>query len=244
MSDGGFAMQNLTMNGSYRYSKEVSAVAERSLKPVAVDYITGEVTFSMDEGIFADYINAEHSAIKAAVSKDSDFPFDLETFKKYCNTLVVSRIAWVTGKSNLLIVRPEDGTTCPALLAQVMMNIGRVADDSLGIQLEPAFAEDEQKVKDGCLSKEEMAKISYYLRRIEKYVGAQGYLKDKSGSWEFMTMQLVDNQIRAPRNAAHPAYSLLAAVTGNKTLVSALSPRVKYGDMDVFKSLVWQLTSI
>lgn len=237
-------MLNLNLNGSYRYSKEVSAIAERSLKPVAVDYITGEVTFSMEEGIFADYISAEHCAIKAAVSHVSDFPFELDTFMKYCNTLVVSRIAWVIGKPTLLIVRPEDNITCPALLAQVLMNIGRVSDDSIGIQLEPAFSADDQTVKDGCLTKAEMEKISYYLRRIEKYVGAQGYLKDKSGSWEFMTMQLVDNQIRAPRNAAHPAYSLLAAVTGNKTLVSALSPRVKYGDMDVFRGLVWQLTSI
>ena len=237
-------MQNLNLNGSFRYSKEVSAIAERSLKPVALDYTTGEVTFSMEEGIFKDYIYAEHSAIMAAVNDESEFPFDLETFKKYCNTLVVSRIAWVLGKTNLLIVRPEDPITCPALLAQVMMNIGRVSDDSIGVQLEPGFSESDHEVVKGCLTKEEMQKISFYLRRIEKYVGAQGYLKDKSGSWDFMTMQLVDSQIRAPRNAAHPAYSLLAAITGNKTLVSALSPRVKYGDMELFKGLVWQLTSI
>lgn len=237
-------MKELILNGTYRYSKEVSAIAEKSLKPVAVDYTTGEVTFSLSEGMFADYINAEHCAIMAAVRSNDDFPFDLATFKKYCNTLLVSRIAWVLGKTNLLIVRPEDGTTCPALLSQVLMNIGLVSDDSIGIQLKPAFSDTDAKVKAGCLSETKMQEISYYLRRIENYVGAQGYLKDKSGSWEFMTMQLVDNQIRAPRNAAHPAYSLLAAVTGNKTLVSALSPRVKYGDMDTFKALVWQLTSI
>lgn len=246
-------MKSLNLDGTVRYSKEFSAIAEKSIRPAPVDFTEAEVSFSVDEGIFAEYIDAEYAAIRANIVTENQFPFSKEEFVRYCKTLLNSRIAWVCGVHEFLIIRPEDKIVCPALLAQVLMNIGTASDNSLGIVLNPSFgfSDDEavrgeqvKELKAQLMTKAEVQQLSYYLRNLENYVGALGYLKDKSGSWDFMTMSLVDNSIRNHQSVSHPVYALLAAVVGTKQVASLLNQRVKYGDVATFRALIWQLVSI
>lgn len=255
-------MKQLQLNGSFRYSKEAAAIAERSLRPRPIKFNEATVTFSVDDGVLCDYLQAEYQAIEYEFGRTfSEMKFTQDEFIQYCKTFLVSRIAWVNGFSNLLLIRPEARLICPAFLAQVLMNVGIATDDHIGFEIRPGFKEwnvekattkvsrnDLALIKNltgfDVLSDERVREISFWLGQLENYVGAFGYLKDRTGSWDFMTMSLVQQEVLAPENTSHGVYAIMAATLGNQLVHAALSMKVTYGDVAIFKSLVQELVSV
>lgn len=219
-------------------------LAERNVKPHYVEMQEIEVDFFTEGNLITDYAEVEFKAISYEASKFNwSVPFSQEEFIQYCKVIVTSRIAWILGDTPHLKFRPTDNIMTPSLIDAICKQIGLCVNTKLGVILKPKMpsfvTSDTWKV-----DMNKMMEISYFLTSMDNYVGARGYLRDKQGVWDFMTMQLIDNQIKNPTMDPHPVYSVFAAVIGPKMISSVLSPLVKYGDLDVYRGLLWELTSI
>lgn len=222
---------------AFAFPKDVQDISER-IRPTYKDVQTVEVQFHPETGCFKEFVEVEYSALELEATKAGlSLPFSEEDFSKYCTTFIVSRVAWVMGEKTSLILHPADKIICPALLDAVTKNIGHVMETKQGLTLVPTI-----ESKDNVLSKPECEKISFFLASLPNYMGGMGYVKDKTGSWEFMSMQLVENVVMSEVDC-HPAYSTLAAIVGPKWLGAVTAPRIRYGDLDMYRSLLWQLTS-
>jgi hypothetical protein len=226
------------MKGTFECPKSVQAVAER-IKPSYRSLDVVEVTFCNEGCILDDFAKVEYKAILIASGrKEDEMPFTEEEFIQYCRTFVASRIAWVNGQTSSIVIYPTDHMLAPSLVDSVCKNIGVVYETSLGYTLVPKIAEGIQT-----LSKEKCAEVSFFLSSLNNYIGGYGYVRDKSGSWDFMSMQMIESAIMSFNDQAHPAYSVLAAIVGPRWLVESVSPRVRYGSIDLYKGLLWELTS-
>jgi hypothetical protein len=215
--------------------------------------------------MLAKYSEIEYQALHAKVTlSGGEVPFTMEEFKEYIRALVYSRVAWVN--SLKYVVHPNEPIAVPAFLSVVLMNIGNAEEVSLGLRLVPEIkgmfhivekgeGNNKEKVwevkpfniieKDLKLAnKDLMQKISNYLKAIEGYEYGKGYLKDKSGTFDFMSMQVVDSYITHHEAQAHPVYALLASILQPHLVASALSPLVRYGSVEFLKGLLWEVTAI
>lgn len=219
-------------------------LAERNVKPHYAEMQEIEVDFFTEGNLIQDYAEVEFKAIKFEASKFNwEVPFTQKEFIQYCKAIVVSRIAWVLGDSEQLKFRPTDNVMTPSLIDAICKQIGLCTNTRLGVILKPKMPSF-TSTKEWKVDMNKMNEISFFLHSMDNYVGARGYLRDKQGVWDFMTMQLIDNQIKNPTMDPHPVYSVFAAVIGPKMISSVLSPMVKYGDLDVYRGLLWELTSV
>lgn len=214
-------------------------LAEKRVKPHYAEAQICEVSLFNEGCLITDFEVIEYQAISMEAAKNHwKVPFSLDTFQAYCNTIVASRVAWTLNAMDHVIVYPTDDIIVPGLLDTICKQIGVCTNTKLGVTLKPQLV---TGVK--LLSKDEMEQVSFFLRSLDNYIGAEGYVRDKSGVYDFMTMQLIDNQVKNPTMDPHPVYSLLASIIGPKLIASVLTPMVVYGDSDIYRSLLWQLTS-
>lgn len=223
------------MNG--QVNQKFRDLAEKSVAPQFKEATKVEVDFLSEGNLIEKYCEIEYYAIEYALRKVvSTVEFTKKEFVQYCKTLLASRIEYVLGGKPT--VYPTDHIMVPSFLENILMQIGEAMDLSLGIRILP------KKITLTPMSLENMRKISMRLESLDGYEGGFGYPRDKTGSWDFMTMTLVNNDIRRHDAQAHPVYALMAAVVGPKLISSVLSPMVTYGTTDLFEGLLWQLTSI
>lgn len=228
-------MGNTNLNLEERFRK----LAKERVVPKYDTHQEVEVNFFSADSLIEQFASVEYQALDYNARKTGgEVPFTIEEFKAYCNSIVASRIQWVRGER--YIYHPNDPIVSPSFLAVICMNIGIAMELTKGITLRPASIPTDVKV----FSKKEMEPISFYLASLGNYDGAKGYLKDKSGSWEFMSMQLIDGKIRNENADTHPVYAIMASVVGPLMVNSVLSPLVYYGDITLFEGLLWELTSI
>lgn len=237
------------------YHEEFQKVAEAKVTPQPIQQSVVEVEFCGEGSLIGKFATVEYSAIESQIcSQGGVVPFSEEEFLTYCRTIVYSRISWVNNQP--YVMHPLEKVMVPGFLSDVCMNIGTALDVSLGITLKPKMVGQMDSRKDGedrvscairsygLMSLDEMKRISGFLRAIPGYRGALGYLKDKSGTFDFMSMQLVDGVIAHHDAKVHPVYALLASVVGPHMVASALSPLVRYGDSAFLSNLLWEVTSV
>lgn len=224
------------MSNDNSKSTKFRNLAEKNVAPVFLKVQEVTVSFLNEGSLIDKYAEIEYSAIEYAY-QPSPMPFTKEEFKNYCLNLVLSRIQYVLNKKPL--VYPTDHIMVPSFLMNIIMQIGIAQDLKLGISVKPAEPDSVPAV-----AIEKMREISFYLEALKGYEGGFGYPRDKAGSWDLMTMQLIGNEIQRFDAEAHPVYALMASVIGPKLIESVLSPLVKYGDSTLFEGLLWQLTSI
>lgn len=213
--------------------------AERNVAPHYVEAQTVTVNFFEEGNLIEEYCNIEYQAISYALEKSNGaVDFTKEQFLLYCKTMVYSRVAWVLNKRPL--VHPTEHLIVPSFLMNIIMQIGVAQDLSLGITVQPSTVPEDFEG----MEMSEMRKISMRLESLSGYEGGFGYPRDKAGAWEFMTMSLINGDIRRHDAKAHPVYALMASVVGPKLIESVLSPIVTYGSNSLFEGLLWQLTSI
>lgn len=238
-----------------KFEEVYRKVAETNVQPFPNTQQTIKVELCGDGSLMDKFAAVEYSAIQAHIqSKGGMIPFDDDKFKRYCRTYIQSRVGWSTGKP--YIIHPLEKVICPAFISTVCMNIGIAVDVSLGITLTPVMKETGATIPEGAsreetliamydvLSLDEVKAISLFLRSIPEYHGSLGYLKDKSGIFDFMSMQLIDGIISHHDAKAHPVYALMASVVGPHLVASALSPLVRYGDSAFLSNLLWEVTSV
>lgn len=213
--------------------------AEQNVAPHYVEAQTIGVEFFNEGNLIEEYCNVEFQAIQYALEKaNGKVDFSKEEFLLYCKTMVYSRISWVLNQKPT--VHPTEHIMVPSFLMNIIMQIGIASDLSLGITVEPA-----NTPKDfSPMPMEKMRRISMRLESLSGYEGGFGYPRDKTGAWDFMTMTLINNDIRRHDANAHPVYAMMASVVGPKLITSVLSPIVNYGSTSTLEGLLWQLTSI
>jgi hypothetical protein len=224
-------------NGGFDFPKSVRDASE-SIKP---SYLVAQkviVEFFPTMGALESYVNVEYSAIQLESQREGvDVTFTEEEFAKYCNTLIQSRVAWVNGDMRNVIIHPQDHIACPSLLDAILKNLGIVFDTRQGLTLVPHVTDLP------ILTRDRMHEISFILFAMQGYICGTGYIADKSGTVEFMSMQLETETLVSELNV-HPAYSTLASVVGPTWTGVNSAPRIKYGDLSVYKELLWQMTSV
>lgn len=241
-------MENKTMNLLESYKKLVSG----RVAPAPHNYEEVTVGFEVDDAsMLAQYGRTEYTALEAKIGHSGgQLPFSEDEFLKYIRTLVISRILWVRNEKTIVV--PTDPISVPAFLSVILMNIGNADEPTLGLRLIPAIQAPEDVKKGGDSKKEglstldinEMRRISSYLASIDGYSFSKGYLRDKSGVFDFMSMQFVDGYIMHHNADSHPVYALLASVMKPHIITSALSPLVRYGSEDFLGGLLWEVTAV
>lgn len=207
--------------------------------PSPADFETIEVKVLTDGSLIDKFAEVEYNALEIAFAHaKTGVPFTKDEFVNYCKSYIKDRVEWVDGNRSEMQFRPEERIAAPALLYVISSNIGKAYDVSRGLTLVPKT---EYK---HVLSKEQRLKISMFLQSIDTYEGALGYLKDKNGSWDFMSMQVIDNFICNENANAHPVYAFIASVVGPIQLQSALKTYVQYGNLDLLSELLWEFASI
>jgi hypothetical protein len=226
-------MENVTNESRFR------DFAEKHVAPQFVEAQTVEVEFFEEGNLIESYCNIEYQAVQYAVEKmNGSLNFTTDEFLHYCKTMVYARINWVINAKPS--VHPTEHLMVPSFLMNIIMQIGLVQDPSLGLTITPASVPTSFIPMD----RGRMMQISMRLESISGYEGGFGYPRDKSGAWDFMTMTLINNDIKRHDSQAHPVYAIMASVVGPKLVTSVLSPIVTYGSSSMFEGLLWQLTSI
>jgi len=170
-------------------------------------------------------------------------PFAKEELLAYCCALVAMRVAYCQGKR--VSIRPTDRIAVPSFLSVVLSNVGLTRDVELGIELRPIVkpAAEPNPHEDDVEWLEGMSrKIKTLAPLGVEY--AEGYSRSRDGSYDFMTMALLEGEMRNIAKKPHPVYALLASTLGVRGIETVLSPRVTYGSVGHFASLVRNLAAV
>jgi hypothetical protein len=231
-------MNMISQNAEQRYRKVVTNVT-----PKFFEWQEVEVNLLTDGCLIEEYARVEYAAIQARLQlTGGSVSFTEQEFIKFCMTYVYARVQWVNGKTYL---HPrEKGLVIPSFLSLILQNIGRAASYDLGIELIPVFPTEVGGLEFKPMDVNEMRKISADLKVISDYEGASELPRDKSGCFEFMSMQLIDDRIRSHTRDHHNVYALMASVMGPSLVRSVLDPLVVYGEQRLFRGLLWELTSV
>jgi len=216
------------------YLKDVMNYVEQNVSARPAQFDEVKVQISTNTEVLATYIDELYSNIRMAVSlKGGDFGIDVDTFTKYIHTIIKTRVDFVVG--NKILFGPTERVVVPSFLSCVLSNIGRARHIDYGIELIPDY-----KGGDVFTNKTEFMRVSNQLK-ILKGIGfeyAEGYTRSKEGSFDFMTMALIDGTVRNISKEPHPVYALLSSTLGVRGVETVLSPRITYGSETHLASLV------
>lgn len=216
--------------------------AESMVTPQPTSYDVVKVNFSTSSCVLQSYLDAQYTQYDSAVAMSGGkLPFSKETFTRYCATIVASRINWTVGiKAN---VHPRSKTRVPAFLSTCLSSIGVVEIPEKGLRLVPHFVDEEVEL----LSESEVNQISSQLVLLESrgFTFSEGFIIDKVGSMQVMTMQVVENKVLSADTSAHPIASVIAgtfAIQGLATLLGEQTFRVQYADLSQLAQAVSRFT--
>lgn len=231
-------------------------LAKEAIVPTPDQYKTYDTDFDLSGGMFAEFTHVDYCAIEDKMrSIGSSFSDMLseDEYLAYNKTMVYSRVAWVN--NDYYIIHPNDNVAVPAFLDNVLKNLGKAEDLTTGITLRPVIssikvegqtnAEKEKSLLDqGLLSKQRCLEIAKILRSIPGITVGKGYIKDRSGTFGFMSMQTVGDYIKNNTAQHHPVMALLASIVEPHLVCEALSPTVRYGGKNHLRGLLWEVTSV
>jgi len=160
--------------------------------------------------------------------------FTEEEMLQYCRTLVVFRVNTVNHDNPK--IHWKDRVCVPSFLSLVLNSIGKVSDDTLGLEIKPVV----EPEKGDIMSKDDALAFSrrLYAMKTLGFSCADALPRSHEGSWEFMTMVAVDDQIMHHSSDSHPVYAMLSSVVQLKGLLSVMNPRITYGNTEMFKRMI------
>lgn len=197
--------------------------------PHAIKYDVISVKMNPNQGTLVKYAHALWCEIQSRVFS-SQFTLTQEKLTMYFSTLLQRRIDYVNGK------RYPDGLyVIPSFLYVVLENVGIARDMGIGVEMKPEFDSNVQVLEPNDFT--EVAQILYTFGRMG-FEFAEVMPRDKRGSFEYMSMSLLNNEIVCHVGSSHAVYSLLASMTANTMVNTVLGPRVSYGHFEKFEGLV------
>lgn len=229
-------MSNLNIEGNLKVAKDL---AEKRIASQPVSFDSHEVIISLDAEVLKEYKEELYASWDAAAAmRGITLPFSSDDLASYIDQLVVLRVKYVNGER--VAYGPTDRICVPSFLSLVLSNVGKVSNVDYGLELFPRVAVETK------IDSEFMMKMSRFIRALS-HLGieyAEGYSRNKEGSYEFMSMTLIDGFIRNPDKAAHPVFALMASTLGVRGIEAVLSPRINYGSESHMRMLVRHLASV
>jgi hypothetical protein len=218
--------------------KTVKLLAESRIAVQPVSFDSHEVEIKLDAAVLTAYKSELYANwVCAAQSRGINLSFSETDLGNYIDMLITLRVDYVNKKR--VEISPVDRIAVPSFLSLVLSNVGRVSNVDYGLELVPIVV-DAPKV-----DVDFMWNMSRAIRALSN-LGvefADGYARSKDGSYEFMTMTLIDGSIRNPEKAPHPVYALMASTLGLRGIEAVLSPRINYGSESHMRMLIRHLAT-
>jgi len=223
------------------HAEVVRKLAEESVTPTVAGFDVIDVKIDPNAIVLNEYVNELYSNLENVVSmRGGNMGFSQDELQAYCATMVAIRVDYVNG--NRPMFRPNDSVAVPSYLSVVLSNIGKVSHIDLGVELRPVINDDARPQ----MSPEEVMAISRKLMALGAYgfEYAKGFERSRDGSYDFMAMTVVKGMVLATSKDAHPVNALLASTVNTSGIELALSPRITYGSVEHFRSLVRHLAAL
>lgn len=223
------------------HSDVVRKLAEESVTPAPNSFDEVDVFIDPYAEVLTEYVTELYSNLENVVTmRGGILGFDEDQLLQYCSNLVVIRVDYVNGHRPMY--RPNDSVAVPAYLSVVLSNIGKASHIDLGVELRPVV-EDDKRPK---ISPDEMMALSRKLMALGSFgfEYAKGYERSREGSYDFMTMTVMKGMVLATTRDSHPVNALLAASINMRGIEIILSPRITYGSVAHFKSLIRHLAAL
>jgi hypothetical protein len=239
-------MNELNSSENISFFKNMQKVVEENVAITPAQFDEVEVEIHCRNEVLDSYIESLFFNLQTAIAmKGGKFDLSVEEFESYIFTLIKSRVDYVNRNRgrNKPTVFPTERIVVPSYLSCVLSNIGRARHTDYGIELLPKMVVGED-IK--FLEKKEMVKISNQLKML-KGIGfeyAEGYTRSTDGSFEFMTMTMMDGYVRSISKDSHPVYALLSSTLNVRGIETVLSPRISYGSIKHLVNLVQGLTAL
>jgi len=216
--------------------------SEERIVAAAVNFDAVNVRIDLGADILTTYSKELYASWDQSASiRGWSIPFAEEELLEYVRALVKIRVDYCAGKR--VEIRPTDRIAVPSFLSVVLSNVGLARDIDLGIELRPTLAKDTPQVRDG-----DVTWLEGFSRKIKALAPlgveyAEGYTRSRDGSYDFMTMALLEGEVRNISKQPHPVFALLASTLGVRGIETVLSPRVSYGKANHFDSLIRNLAA-
>lgn len=218
--------------------KQVKVFAEGRIAVQPVSFDRHEVEIRLDAGVLREYKRELYACWDAAAQvRGIVLNFTEEDLSKYIDMLIKIRVDYVNSKR--VVIGPTDRVCVPSFLSLVLSNVGKVSNVDYGLELIPIVTGAPE------IDEEFIWKVSRSIRALSN-IGiefADGYSRSRDGSYEFMTMTLIDGSIRNPDKAPHPVYALMASTLGLRGIEAVLSPRINYGSESHMRMLIRHLAT-
>lgn len=229
----------MTTLNSDKEAVQLKAFADARIakSPVAFDRVS--VSVNLNAKVLTEYkreLFAEWQLAAQVLGRTLNFTED--DLNRYIDQIIAVRVMYVNGQR--VAITPTDNLAIPSFLSLVLSNLGLARDNTYGIELYPVL---EQSVD---IDPEFLRSMSRNVR-ILSHIGveyADGYSRSRDGSYEFMSMTLVDSYVRTWTKDSHPVYALLASTVGLRGIEAVLSPRINYGSEEHMVSLVRHLAAV
>lgn len=224
------------------YLKDVMGYAAEHIIATPAEYSEVDVMVNLNGKVLVTYVEELYSNLAMAVRlKGGELQFEEADLKKYVNTLIRERIRYVRGER--IIVGPTERIVVPSYLSCVLSNMGKARHLDYGIELTPKLTDGDFPFFD---NKSELISFSNRLKMLRGigFEYAEGYTRDRDGSFEFMTFSLIDGVIKNISKEPHPVYALLSSTLSVRGVETVLLPRITYGTEGHLAGLVRSLASL
>jgi hypothetical protein len=222
------------------HEEAVRRLAEKHVTIAPCETTTVEVALSGRSRVLRAYVAELASNVETTVGiMGGSIELTEEDLSKYVAMLVKLRIDYVNNRKIPYGLRPTDHICVPSFVSLVLQSIGVVHHLELGLELRPVYIDDEEIDPDFIImiSRKIAALGSYGLEY------AKGYERSKDGSFEFMTMCVIDDKVMSFTRDKHPVFALLSSFLDVRGAETVLQPRVTYGTTRHFASLMGILAS-
>lgn len=212
------------------------------VSPTSVNYQEVTINIGIEGAVASTFREAFLQAVEMKLAMHNKaLPVSRKELENYLNYIVYARVCHVVNDHKCLWKR-NDTYFVPAFLSVFTDQIGRVENADLGLLLMPAW---DGEIPE--MSVETLNRVSMFLEVFELQHNAtmkRGLSKDRKGSWETMSFELVEGQMRNITNQVPPEHSVIAsffAVNGLATVMGADAFRVNYGSTQFFQGLAYEV---
>lgn len=214
-------------------------LSEKHVVATPANFQEVEVVVDLGAKVLTTYVHELYANLEVAVSmKGGNLPFKEDQLFEYVTMVIQQRVDYVNGLK--VEFRPTDSLAIPSYISLLLSSIGLVQSTDLGLILKPTVA------KRVIVKREDMEKISRALMAAGPYglEYSKGYERSKDGSWEFMSMTLMDEFVMGLDRKTHPVFALLSSTLALRGIEAVLSPRVSYGSEEHFTAIVRHLATL
>jgi hypothetical protein len=195
-----------------------------------------EVSTNMDSAVYREYV--EQFALNLSSAQEIEgveTAFTIDDMNRYLRTLVQVRVKMVSREK--VDFGWKDSIAIPSFFALLLSKIGKSTDYTLGVTIVPKFDDSDFVPMEFKEVRAFSNKLFSASRRFRFELSTQ-LPRDLKGDWEFMSMQLMEDQIRHHSGDPAPYKAVLASVFAWKGLEVVLLPRVIYGYTNTWLPLI------